>query len=187
MIKVIGLCGSIGAGKGAVSDYLVKEHGYVQISTGDIVRAKLQSMGLDTTRDNSDRISEELREKFGQTYWARQVVEKIKKDNNSKAIFDGVRQAVEDDYLKEDFGEDYVLFKVDAKPSVRFKRLKSRKRPGFPTTLEKFKEHETRQNKMFKLDKTFERASAIIDNSTTYEDLYKRITDLLKEKYPKWL
>ena len=141
MVKVIGLCGSIAAGKGAVSEYLVKELGYIQVTVGDVVREALKSKGLEITRDNSDMLSEEMREKHGVTYWVSQVAKKIKEQGYEKAIVDGVRAPTDDALFRKEFGKDYVLFKVDAAAKVRFERLRLRARPGFPKTFEEFKQH----------------------------------------------
>jgi dephospho-CoA kinase len=186
MVEVIGLCGSIGAGKDVVSKFLKSEYGYIQITVGDVVRAFVKNKGLEPTRDNCDRISEEMRQKNGPTFWLEQCVEVIKNQELDKVVVDGVRLPSDDEILRNSFC-DYILFKVDASPEVRFERLKTRARPGFPETLEKFEEHEKRQNEMFKLDVTFKRAAAVIDNSTTLDALYANIRELAKkEEFKRW-
>lgn len=185
MVKVIGLCGSIGAGKNVVSKFLVKEYNYVQITIGDVVREELSKRGVPITRDNSDRISEEMRKKYGITYWVEQCIKKIVDEKYERAVIDGVRLPSDNELIKKSFGDDYVLFKVDADEKIRFERLKSRGRPGFPKTPEEFKKHEERQNKLFNLNETFKQAKAVIDNSTTLNDLYERIRKL-KIAFPKW-
>lgn len=186
MVRVIGLCGSIGAGKDVVSKFIAKEYGYVQITVGDVVRAFVKNMGLEPTRDNCDRISEDKRREHGATFWLKQCVEVIKNQHLNKVVVDGVRLPSDDEILRDSFC-DYILFKVDASPKVRFERLKSRGRPGFPETLEKFNEHEERQNEMFKLDETFSKAAALIDNSSTLDDLYDNIREIAgKEEFKPW-
>ena len=185
MVKVIGLIGSIGAGKGEAGKYLVSKYGYVQITVGDVVREECKNRGLEITRDNCDNISKEMIAKNGEDHWMQQVVNKIKNENISKAIVDGVRSPRNNELLVESFGKDYILIKIDANPEIRFERLKSRGRPGFPKTLEEFAKHEKRQNQQFNLDETFNQVNEVVDNSTTLEDLYNRI-DKLKEKYSDW-
>ncbi len=187
MVKVIGLTGSIGAGKGEVGKYLASKYGYVQLTIGDVVRDYLREHGMEITRDNSVRVSEEMRQKYGVTYWVQKVVDKILKEGYDKVVVDGVRLPTDDKLLRDSFGKDYILIKVDADPSIRFERLKKRARPGFPKTLEEFKFHEQRENKVFKLDQTFKLADAVVDNSTTLEELYKRVDELLTKRYPQWL
>ena len=187
MVKVIGLTGSIGAGKGEVGKFLVEKHGYAQLTIGDVVREYLREHGMEITRDNSVKVSEEMRQKHGITYWVQKVVDKIRKEGYQKVVVDGVRLPSDDELLRKNFGKDYILIKVDASPNIRFERLRERARPGFPKTIEEFKLHETRENRVFKLDETFKKAEAVIDNSTTLEDLHNRTENLLKEKFPQWL
>jgi len=184
MTRVIGLCGSIGAGKGAVSEYLIEKYGFIQLTVGDVVREHLAKIGMEPTRDNSVKISEEMRQKYGITYWIQKLVDKIKSENIDKVIVDGVRLPSDTELLEQSFGENYALFKVDASPEIRFERLKTRARPGFPKTLEEFFVHENRENKIFNLDVTFKLAKEIIDNSTSLEDLHERV-DKIAKKYPK--
>lgn len=186
MVKVIGLTGSIGAGKGVVSDVLEEEFGYTQLTVGDVIRSFVKSKGLESTRDNCDKWSEIMRQSKGVDYWMKQVVNEIKEKSYKKVIVDGVRLPSDNEVLKNAFKSDYVLFKVDASPIVRFKRLKKRARPGFPKTLEEFKKHEQRQNEMFNLSETFKQAEEVIDNSSTLEDLEQRVKKVMK-KNPAWV
>jgi dephospho-CoA kinase len=183
MVKVIGLTGSIGAGKDVVSKYLVSNYGYTQITVGDVVREAIKDKGIEITRENIDAFSQEMRDKFGADYWIKQCVKKAK--NYPKSVIDGVRLPSDNEAIKSEFGEDYILFKVDAEPMVRFQRLQSRGRSDLPKDLAQFESQESGQNKMFKLDETFKAASAVIDNSATLENLYKN-TDFVMKKFNAW-
>ncbi len=186
MVKIIGLCGTIGAGKGEVGKYLKEEYGYTQFTVGDIVREETRKKGLNITRDNTDRVSEELREKHGQDYFVKRIVEKIKEEDVKRAIIDGIRLPSDSKIFREEFGDDYILLKVDADPEIRFKRLRQRGRPGFPKTLEEFKKHEKRQYEMFNLNKTFSLADEVIKNNFSRpEPLHKKVNKLKKD-YPEW-
>ncbi len=183
MVKVIGLTGSIGAGKDVVSKYLVSKYGYIQITIGDVVREAMKKKGLEITRENSDAFSQEMRDKFGADYWIKQCVKKAK--NYPKSVIDGVRLPSDNDAIKSEFGKDYILLKVDAEPMIRFQRLQSRGRSDLPKDLAHFESQERSQNQMFKLDETFKAASAVIDNSTTLDNLYKNIDETLK-RFKAW-
>jgi dephospho-CoA kinase len=185
MVKVIGLTGSIGAGKDVVSKYLVSKYGYIQVTVGDVVRAAMKEKGIELTRENSDSFSQKMRDKYGIAYWISQCVKKIKDENYEKAVIDGVRLPSDNETIKKAFGKDYILFKVDAKPLIRFERLQSRGRADLPKDLAQFNSQEESQIKMFKLDETFKAASAIIDNSSDLDNLYKNADNAMK-KFKDW-
>ncbi|MBN1923485.1 MAG: dephospho-CoA kinase [Nanoarchaeota archaeon] len=185
MVKVIGLCGSIGAGKDVVSKYLVSKYGYFQVTVGDVVREAMKKRGIEVTREKSDAFSQEMRDEHGAEYWIGQCVEKVKRENIKKAVIDGVRLPSDHDVIRKAFGKDYILLKVDADPMIRFQRLQSRGRSDLPKNLDHFKKQEDGQNKMFKLDQTFKMASAVIDNSGTLKQLYSNIDKVMKA-YKDW-
>jgi dephospho-CoA kinase len=186
MIKIIGLTGSIGAGKDVVSKYLISKYDYKQITVGDVVRAAMTKEGIELTRENSDAFSQKMRDKFGATYWISQCVKKALDDHYPKSIIDGVRLPSDHETIKKTFGNNYILFKVDALANIRFLRLQSRGRADLPKDLAQFESQEKSQNEMFKLNKTFSQASAIIDNSTTLENLYKNIDEKMNN-FKAWL
>ncbi|MDD2678647.1 MAG: dephospho-CoA kinase [Candidatus Nanoarchaeia archaeon] len=186
MAKVIGLTGSIGAGKDVVSKYLVSKHDYIQVTIGDVVRAAMKERGIEMTRENSDAFSQKMRDKYGIDYWIGQCIKKVIDDKIEKAIIDGVRLPSDHKKIKDAFGKDYILFKVDAEPITRFQRLQSRGRADLPKDLAQFNSQEKSQNEMFRLNETFSKASAIIDNSTTLDNLYKNINEAMS-KFPDWI
>lgn len=187
MVKVIGLCGSIGAGKDVVSKFIAKEYGYVQITVGDIVRAFCKNMGLEPTRENCDQLSKKKTDEEGPEFWMQQIVDTVQSAGIQRVIVDGVRTPNNNEVLVNAFGDDYILLKVDADPAVRFERLKSRLRAGDPQTLEEFKKQEEFQNEHFQVNTTFNQAKAVIDNSTTLEELYDRVRAVVgKPEFKPW-
>jgi len=185
MAKIIGLTGSIGAGKDVVSKYLVSKYGYKQVTVGDVVREAMAKNGIEITRENSDAFSQKMRDENGVTYWIGQCIKKVIDEKYEKAIIEAIRLPSDDEAVKKAFGNDYILFKVDAEPMIRFQRLQSRGRADLPKDLAQFESQEKTQNEMFKLDVTFKSANAIIDNSSTLENVYKN-TDEVMDKFKKW-
>lgn len=47
---IIGITGPSGAGKDTAAEYIEKEYGFKHVSGGDILREKLQSIGLEPKR-----------------------------------------------------------------------------------------------------------------------------------------
>ncbi|MBR9678128.1 MAG: AAA family ATPase [Nanoarchaeota archaeon] len=185
MVQVIGLVGPIGGGKGAVKDDLVKEYGYEQVTMGDLVREETLREGLELTRDNLIKVSESRRDKYGQTYFMKKVIQKIRQENWKKAVIDGIRLPLGVKTFREEFGKNIKVVLVTAKPEVRFERMKTRGRPGFPKTLEDFRKHEEREWEKFDFKKTFGMTSLTINNDGTWDELREQIKQMMEKVWVK--
>ena len=51
IMNIIGITGTIGAGKGTIVDYLVKEKGYVHYSVREFLAEEVIKRGLEVNRD----------------------------------------------------------------------------------------------------------------------------------------
>lgn len=180
-MKVIGLVGTIGAGKDTVAGHLIKKYKYQSISTGDIIRKMVSEEGKEPNRENSQIFQKEKREKEGSDFFSRKVVEEIKKNQWEKAIFNGVRTPDDAKALKKEFGKNAVIILVDAEPHLRFERLKGRKRIGDPETFEEFQKQDKAEKELFNFDEVLKYVNYTIKNEGTYEELHKKI-DVLLEK-----
>ena len=133
---MVGLTGTIGAGKGAVASLLV-EVGFAYFSLSDRVREEAARHGVQPpSREDLQRIGNEARSTFGPAIWAQRTLEKIDTAKVAKVVIDGIRNPHEARYLQQH--ARLHLVGVDAPPEVRFKRIRERQRPGDPATLEAF-------------------------------------------------
>lgn len=182
MVRVIGLCGCIGAGKGTVSKILQKKLGYSPITIGDVVREHVINLGLQPNRETTDYESKKMLEENGKFYWMNQVVKNIKEGTETKYLVDGVRLPSDDEILRNSF-KNYSLILVQASERTRFNRLKNRKRLGDPDTIQEFREQEERQILNYQVDETFSKADYVINNEDiSFKELEKVIDEFL-EKY----
>lgn len=187
MVKVIGTCGTIGAGKDAAADYLIEKYGYQKITVGDLVREETAKRGLELSRENSTEVSEDMRKKHGTTYWLERVADKIEKSGWKKAIVAGVRLPTDDGLLRKRFGKNYILILIDAEPKIRFERMKERAREDAPKTLAEFEKQERIEWDLFQLDKTFKKADYTLKNNDSREELRGKIDNLMKKQGKEWL
>ncbi|PIN99841.1 hypothetical protein COT72_04605 [archaeon CG10_big_fil_rev_8_21_14_0_10_43_11] len=176
---ILGITGTIGAGKDVVSRYLKETYGFVMFRMGDLARDIARKRDVEATRKNLQDIYAEYRKKYGKTCFIDLMVEKIKQSGEERIIIDGVRGEWDVEVPKKVFGKQFSLILVDAKPEVRFSRLKKRRRPGFPKTLEEFSQHEAREQHIFGIDKTFARADFTLNNTTTLLELYHKVDALM--------
>ena len=62
-MNIIGITGTIGAGKGTIVDYLVKEKGYVHYSVREFLAEEVKKRGLEVNRDTLTEVGNDLRAK----------------------------------------------------------------------------------------------------------------------------
>jgi dephospho-CoA kinase len=187
MVKlVLGLIGTIGAGKDVVSKYLQQKYNFFEIGMGDLVREELAGRDIAENRENLQAISKELTDKFGQAYWAKKVVQRIKNSKCDYVVINGIRRSVDVLTPKKEFGSQFKLLLVDADPQIRFERIKARNRPGDPQTLEAFKKQEAGEYALYgDFDKAVKLADFKLDNSGTLEQTYSQIDKFIKNLLSK--
>ena len=182
---IIGLTGKNASGKGEAANYL-KSKGFVYYSLSDVIREEATKRKLEHSRDNLINLGNELREKFGPGYLAKQITKKIKeqsKQNKSQNfVVDSIRSPFEARELMKN--KNFILVGIDAPIEIRFKRLLERNRAGDAKTLEKFKQQEQRENLKSdtnqQIDATFGMAEKVIVNDGSLKDFHKKINGLLK-------
>jgi dephospho-CoA kinase len=175
-MKIIGLTGTNGAGKGEVAVYL-KGKGYPYFSLSDLVREELRNKEKEVTRNNLIKMGNELREKFGPDILAKRVMEKVR----GRAVIDSIRNPSEVEYLKKQ--KDFILLAIDAPVQLRYERVRKRGRKESATTLEEFIEKEeeemTDHEKGQQLQNCMKMADYTLINDGSLEDLYKKLEELL--------
>jgi dCTP deaminase len=134
-MMIIGLTGSLGAGKGVVSDYL-KGKGFERYVFSDILRDYANQNGIPQTREKLQDIGDKLRGQRGLNFLAELLYEKIKISGKKKIVVDGIRNPGEIEFFRKI--EGFCLIAVDAPKEKRFKLLVARERLGDPLSWEEF-------------------------------------------------
>jgi dephospho-CoA kinase len=180
---VIGLTGLASSGKGTVSDYLVKKHGFVKLVFSDVLKEEAKKRGLSenkTYEENKDILSklgdQVRRESEKMEILAEMLVKKIKSNNLKKVVVDGFRSVEEVRCFKKNFEKFYLIF-VDTEENIRFQR---RKKEDAKTDVESFRERDKRDIKEKGLRKVIELADFKVDNNKEFENLYNQVDNILK-------
>lgn len=173
-VMIIGITGTLGAGKGTVVEYLTQK-GFTHYSVRDFLSAELQKRGVDKTRDTMLALANELRATNGPGYIAEQLVAQARSGGN--AVIESIRSIGEAEYLKQNGA---LLWAVDASVELRYERITKRASETDHISFEKFKEDElaefanTDPSKP-NLKALIERADAVFTNSGTQEELFVKV------------
>jgi dephospho-CoA kinase len=182
---IIGITGTIGAGKGTIVDYLVKNKGFVHFSAReDVINKEIEKRGLSITRDNMVLVANDLRKNFGPSYVAEELF-KMAQNTNKSCVLESIRTVGEIESLKKK-GKFY-LFAVDAERETRYKRIQIRNNSQSDNvSYEKFAEQEEVEMKSDdpnkqNLSKCISLADYQLDNNGTFKDLYKQIDEIVEK------
>jgi len=174
---IIGITGTLGAGKGAIVEYLTKSMGFVHFSVRGFLINEIKKRGLPENRDSMVVIANELRAKNSPSYITDQLFSQAFKTGKN-AVIESIRTPGEVESLK--LKGQFYLFAIDADPKIRFERIKKRNSVTDQISFEIFLENEKRE--MFSKDpnkqnlaECREMADYVFDNNGTIEELNKRI------------
>jgi dephospho-CoA kinase len=136
---IIGITGFLAAGKEEVSRILIEKYGFKKLGFGDAVREETAKQGIAITRENLQKIGDEMRIKYGGNYWLNRLLEKAGKDVEKDYVFEGIRNPSEIEALKKI--KDFFLIGIDAPFETRAARTmhKQRNRKEDEVTLEEFR------------------------------------------------
>lgn len=139
----IGLIGTNGAGKSAVSDYLVGR-GFHTVSLSDRVREAADEQHLPHTRDVLTHLANVMKNEHGADVLARRSHELVKanKDPNTPVVYDSIRNIAEVSYLRN---KGVIMLGIDAPIALRYQRVKQRLRVGDDVTFDTFVAHDARE------------------------------------------
>lgn len=176
-MKIIGITGTLGAGKGTIVEYLCSQHGFTHYSVRGFLTAALQQEGLPINRDTLTQKANDLRAIHGPSYIAEALLTEAKASGNN-CIIESIRTVGEIDALRSKGG--FTLFSVNADRAVRYERIVIRGSETDKISFETFCANEDRE--MNATDPNKQNLSACMaladfhfDNNGTFEQLYAQV------------
>lgn len=166
-----------GSGKSLVSN-IGMEKGAKIVSMGDIIREEARKRN-----ESTKETARKLRIEHGDYIVAELTIAKVKKliqENVSPLIIiEGIRSPFEVKLFKEDF-EDFFILSVFANPTLRFDRLKQRKRSDDSTNYEEFVNRDEMELN-FGIGSVIALSDCIIINEDTLEEYSEKVNKFFKE------
>lgn len=176
-MRVIGITGTLGAGKGAVVDYLRQQHNFQWFSVRDFLLTEISRRGLPPDRDSMRNVANELRAQNSPSYIVEQLFSNAQQ-SGADCIIESVRTPGEVDALAAK--PDFVLLAVDADMRMRYERVVVRGSETDQVDFETWKAqeesemHNTDPNKQ-NLAECIRRANIKLENNGTLDELHEQV------------
>ncbi|MEZ5148724.1 MAG: AAA family ATPase [Bacteroidales bacterium] len=174
---IIGITGTLGAGKGTIVEYLKKERNFIHYSVRAYLLDVIRQRNLPENRDSMVSVANELRKKNAPSFIIDELFE-IAKNNDQNAIIESIRTPGEVDSLRQK--SKFILLAVDADPKIRYERIKLRNSETDHIDYSTFIENEKREmttddpNKQ-NLRKCIDLADFVIMNNGSIMELHDQI------------
>ena len=185
-MKIIGITGTLGAGKGTIVDYLTKHHGFTHFSVRGYLTKLIKAKGEEVNRDSLVNTANELRAQNSPSFIAEELYREAK-ESGTDCIIESIRTVGEVNALHAK--GNFNLFAVDAEQNLRYERIVERASETDKVSFETFTGNEAREmnsddpNKQ-NLAACMQLADYRFNNDGSFDNLYKEIDEVLTKIKP---
>ena len=139
---IIGITGTLGAGKGTIVEHLCDHHGFEHYSVRGLLTEIINQRNMELNRDSMVKVANELRSEHSPSYLIELLYAKAV-ESGKNCIIESIRTPGEIDAL-ESKGK-FFLFAVDADPKTRYFRIVDRASATDQISFETFVANEKRE------------------------------------------
>lgn len=184
-MKIIGITGTMGAGKGTIVEYLTAQHGFKHYSVRGYLINIIEQRGMPVNRDSMVVVANELRAKNKPSFIAEELYKEALQ-HGGNCIIESIRTVGEITELKSK--GNFTLFSVDAQRTIRYERIVKRGSETDLVSYEIFAENEEREMRADDPNKqNLGACMALADyhftNNGTFDELYRQVDDTLNKTY----
>jgi len=181
-MKIIGITGTIGAGKGTIVDYLINNYGFTHYSVRQYLIMEAKKSGLPLNRDTYVEIANQLRALHSPSFIIDELFYEAVR-NGTNAIIESIRTLGEIDSLRAK--ANFTLWAVDAEPKTRYYRIIARQSETDHISYETFLANEQREmntddSTKQNLSECIRRADVLFTNNKTVKELYEQIEKVIE-------
>lgn len=184
---IIAAVGKNASGKDYFLEFISKEFGIPLLSIGDVVRELADAEGLEKTRENLHKMSAKYMGLYGQDFFPKKLIEKIKSMGTENVLVSGIRPPSDVEKFKEAFGEDFFLVAIVVESDrLRYERTRARGTARDNVTFEQFLELDKHEEEMFNTSKTMGMADyTFVRGNYSDEEYHELIKKFYTERFAK--
>lgn len=177
MAMIIGITGTLGAGKGTVVDYLLRHKGFKHYSVRAFLIREIVRLHKTVDRDSMVETANSLRARHGASFIVENLYEQASSDGGN-AIIESIRTPGEIAALR--MRKSFCLLAVDAPKEIRYQRIRERNSETDQISYETFLSNEAREmhsedpNKQ-NISACIQQADYIVSNEGSIAELHEKI------------
>ena len=182
---IIAAVGKNASGKDYFLEFISKEFGVPMLSIGDVVRDLAEAEGLEKTRDNLHQISKKYMSTYGQDFFPKKLIEKIKSMDSQTVLVSGIRPPSDVEVFREAFGDDFFLVAIIVDSDrTRWERTVARGTARDKVTFEEFIELDKHEEEIFHTSVTMSMADYSFHRGDFSDEVYhEMIRKFYKERF----